>query len=214
MGKSVYSVVLDDAVVRAVDAMAGSMGCSRSAAINRILAQHVQMDTPEQQMQRIFRALEEQVASTALQALSASAAQMQLRSPLRYKYNPTVKYQLELYRPGERALGVLRVSLRTQNRALLGVLAQFYRLWAGWERLTLGEAVRMEFSPEDGRFARELREPRVSGPDELAGLLAGYINLFDGCLKEFFEYCDRPEIAAARAAALYRRGLSREIAQL
>ena len=72
MAKTVYSIVLDDEVVRAVDALAGSQGLSRSAAINRILAQHVQMDTAEQRIQDVFAVLEQMAQGSALQLLSVT----------------------------------------------------------------------------------------------------------------------------------------------
>ena len=54
MSKSVYSVVLMDDVVDAVDRLAYEAGTNRSNMINRILAEYVQLATPEQRMQDIF----------------------------------------------------------------------------------------------------------------------------------------------------------------
>ena len=41
MAKSIYSLLLDDDVIALVDRMAYAQGASRSALINRILAEHV-----------------------------------------------------------------------------------------------------------------------------------------------------------------------------
>ena len=46
MSKSVYSVVLMDDVVDAVDRLAYEAGTNRSNMINRILAEYVQLATP------------------------------------------------------------------------------------------------------------------------------------------------------------------------
>lgn len=54
LSKSVYSVVLMDDVVDAVDRLAYEAGTNRSNMINRILAEYVQLATPEQRMQDIF----------------------------------------------------------------------------------------------------------------------------------------------------------------
>ena len=54
MSKSVYSVVLMDDVVDAVDRLAYEAGTNRSNMINRILAEYVQLATPEQRMQDIL----------------------------------------------------------------------------------------------------------------------------------------------------------------
>ena len=157
MSKTVYSIVLDDEVVRAVDALAGNQGLSRSAAINRILAQHVQMDTAEQRIQDVFAVLEQMAQGSALQLLSASDAQMQLRSPLRYKYNPNVKYQIELYGGDPDALGMFRAGMRTQNSALLDCLDGFFQLWIQLEPRYLPRPEQLRYRLERGRLLRVLR---------------------------------------------------------
>ena len=55
MGKSVYSVVLSDEVIEAVDEMAYRMKTSRSNLINQILAERVSYTTPEMRIREIFR---------------------------------------------------------------------------------------------------------------------------------------------------------------
>ena len=57
LSKSVYSVVLMDDVVDAVDRLAYEAGTNRSNMINRILAEYVQLATPEQRMQDIFSSI-------------------------------------------------------------------------------------------------------------------------------------------------------------
>ncbi len=211
MAKSVYSIVLDDAVVAALDQWASRQGCSRSAAINRLLAHQLGMDTPQQQMRQILAAIQQE---TALQLLSASDAQMQLRSALRYKYNPTVRYQIELGdMPGR--LGVLRVSLRTQNAVLLNGLNDFYHLWAALERRYLPHPETLRYQAEGGRFSRVLRcAPPGCDANRLGQLLAGYVDLFDQCLNTFFALWDDPDTAAAAAGRTYCDGLVPTIAQL
>ena len=54
MGKSVYSIVLSDEVVQAVDEMAYRMNTSRSNLINQLLAERVSLTTPEMRMREIF----------------------------------------------------------------------------------------------------------------------------------------------------------------
>ena len=54
MSKSVYSLVLTDQVVEAIDALAYTMGTSRSALIDRILAGHVSYTTPDMRINNIF----------------------------------------------------------------------------------------------------------------------------------------------------------------
>ena len=58
MGKSVYSLVLDDDIVHEIDKLAYTMNTSRSSLINTILAQRVEMNTPEMRMKEIFSAMQ------------------------------------------------------------------------------------------------------------------------------------------------------------
>ena len=57
MQKNVYSIVLNEDVVEAVDHLAYREGTSRSNMINRILAEYLSLSTPEQQIRDIFSAL-------------------------------------------------------------------------------------------------------------------------------------------------------------
>lgn len=58
-----------------------------------------------------------------------SDAMLSVRTALAYKYKPTVRYSVELFRNDPKILGELRVSARTQNAGLLRMLDHFFRLW-------------------------------------------------------------------------------------
>ena len=55
MKKTLYSLLLDDSVVREIDRLAHRNGLSRSALVNQILAEYADMTTPERQIGDIFR---------------------------------------------------------------------------------------------------------------------------------------------------------------
>ena len=59
MNRSVYSLVLMDDVIRRIDELAYAMHTSRSNLINQILAEKLQMVTPEMRYQDIFQYLEQ-----------------------------------------------------------------------------------------------------------------------------------------------------------
>ena len=103
MNKSVYSIVLSDDVVAQVDRLAYKAGISRSGMINRILAEYVSYVTPEQRLRDILGQAASLVeAMDQLQVmLQPSDTHLALKSALRYKYNPTVRYSVELYKSGE-----------------------------------------------------------------------------------------------------------------
>ena len=204
MKKSVYSLVLSDDVIAAVDRAAYQNGLSRSAIINRILAQAVSYTTPEQRMSEIFAQVERLLNGEVFQSLSQpSDSMMSLRSALAYKYNPNVRYSVELYpdRPGE---GELRVSLRSQSSALILYLGQFFRLWAKIEQAYVGGA---DCVIQDGKYARRLKLPARLSDREQGAVLAGYIRAMEQGLRAFFHSLDDPRQAAAAVEQAYQNYL-------
>ena len=60
--KTLYSLMLNEEVVREVDALAHRLGTSRSNLINQILAEYVNYTTPERRINDIFSALEQLIS--------------------------------------------------------------------------------------------------------------------------------------------------------
>ena len=106
MKKTLYSHMLSDEVVREVDALAHRMGTNRSNLINQILADYVSVTTPERRINDIFRAVEQMLAPSRelVPFFAPNALTMSLKSSLEYKYRPTVKYEVQLFRSGEGSL--------------------------------------------------------------------------------------------------------------
>mgnify|MGYP000260249303 CR=1 FL=1 len=59
MKKTLYSLMLSEDVVAEVDRLAHRMGTNRSNLINQILAEHVDLVTPERRINDIFTAIEQ-----------------------------------------------------------------------------------------------------------------------------------------------------------
>lgn len=118
MGKSVYSLVLMDDIVAAVDRLAYQEGTSRSNMVNRILAEYVQMDTPENRIRTIFDAVNAVLGTqSVLQPMMATGdAVVAMRSALQYKYNPSVRYVVELYTAAPRWARCARPCARKTPR--------------------------------------------------------------------------------------------------
>lgn len=202
MKKNLYSLVLSENVVAAVDRLAYSMHTSRSNLINQILADYVAYETPEKRMQQIFQQMETLMAGGAFQMLQPSASVFQVRSPLAYKYNPTVRYSVEIYREGGPAVGELRVGLRTQNHTLDLYLMQFFKLWSRIEQHYCPGA---RCATEEGRFVKQLiPQEETPGAGELAEAITAYVRAFDAAMQAFFYQIDRPTAAAAEAERIYR----------
>ena len=189
MKKTLYSLMLSDDVVRAVDAMAHQMGTNRSNLINQILADYVSITTPERRISDIFRAVEEMLSPSRelVPFFSPNALTMSLKSSLEYKYRPTVKYEVQLFRSTDGPLGELSVVFRTQSAPLIEAMTQFFRLWKHTEDRLLAPLMTesIDYALYDGKFVRSIAVPRgrdVSA-DDVAGALSDYIKLFDRLMK-------------------------------
>lgn len=219
MGKNVYSLVLMDDVVAKIDQMAYSMNTSRSNLINQILAEAVSYTTPEKRIRSIFdevTRLFNQENSFQIQ-LQPSDAMLSIRSALRFKYNPTIRYAVELYRSRGQAFGELRVMTRTQSRQLLALLNNFFQ-----DLIYLEQAYAKKYFPgkqveyrlEEGRLARTFvlkggEDGRAEPTDEeLGGAIADYIKMVDDAVKTYFEHSDRPQEALQRLESVYQSYLT------
>ena len=191
MKKTLYSLMLNDEVVAEVDRLAHRLGTNRSNLINQILAEHVNYVTPERRINDILKEIDRLISPSRelVPVLVPNALTMSLKSSLEYKYRPTVKYEVELYRGDTEELGELSVMFRTQSAALLTLMTEFFRLWKSIEDVHL-RPLMLSAAPRyalyDGKFIRSLAMPqRDCSPGELAGAIAEYIKLFDAMMKGY-----------------------------
>ena len=193
MKRSVYSLVLMDDVVRKIDQAAYSMNTSRSNLINQILAEYVSCPTPEQRTKDIFDQIAQMVSGEQSLQLQGppSDGMLSIRSALRFRYNPTIRYAVEIYREGGDIFGELRVSSRTQSRQLLDYLSDFFTRFARMEiqeRQISSEV--LEYRIEDGRFSRKFSLPpnvRRLTNRQLGNAVAWYIQMFDRVIESYFD---------------------------
>lgn len=203
MKKTLYSLMLSDEVVREVDALAHRMGTNRSNLINQILAEYVDLVTPERRINDVLSTIEQLMRPSGdlVPFFAPNSFSMSLKSSLEYKYRPTVKYEVELYRGGGESIGELSVVFRTQSAALIEAMTGFFRLWKQIEDAHLRPltGARIEYALYDGRFTRSLAAPdRDCGAEELAGAISEYIRLFDRLMKSTLSgRLDAHEVEAA-----------------
>ena len=160
MKKTLYSLMLSDEVVAEVDRLAHRLGTNRSNLINQILAEHVNLVTPERRINDIFSAIEQLMTPSRelVPFVSPNTMTMSLKSSLEYKYRPTVKYEVELYR-GDNEDAHLRPVMEQEPPK--------YALY-------------------DGKFIRSISVPNHDcSSDELAKVIAEYIKLFDTMMKGY-----------------------------
>lgn len=191
MDRSVYSVVLLDNIVQAVDRLACEQGVSRSGMINRILADYLSCATPEERISDIFSSMEQFFSDAEnFQVRSRQSETMfTVRSALMYRYHPTIRYALELFRDSTNEIGQLRVSLRTKNPDLEELLTEFFTFRNRMENRWIGKHfisghVPCEIGP--GRYTRTLTIPnseKDSTTEQIANAICDYILEFDRELK-------------------------------
>lgn len=209
MEKSMYSLILSENVVAAVDRLAYEAGTNRSNMVNGILAEYVSYRTPEMRMREMCGMMENLLsASQGLKVmLRSSDSLFSLRSALSYKYNPTIHYSIELYRTMSDEIGEMRAGLRTQNSSLKLYILQFYKLWA---KLESGYPHAADYAIEGEKFIRKLvLNPGMPGREEipeekLSEAIVDYVSAFDSALKAFFYNLDDAEEAVGQVRRIYR----------
>ena len=208
MKKTLYSLMLNDEVVREVDALAHRMGTNRSSLINQILAEYVGYTTPERRINDVLSTIQALLSPSRdlVPFFAPNSSSMSLKSSLEYKYRPTVKYEVELYRGGGESIGELSVLFRTQSAPLLQAMTEFFRLWKRIEDAHLAPATgaRIDYALYDGKFLRSIAVPeRDCTAEELAGALSEYIQLFDRLMKGYLSgRYDAHAVEAAYYAAM------------
>jgi len=211
MKKSVYSLVLMDDVVDAIDRLAYRQHVSRSGLINQILAEHVALSTPEQRMRDVFSCLEDLMDETFRIQPQSGSTMLSMLSALRFKYKPTIRYSVELYPESQGGvIGQLKISFRSQNPALLTAIGQFFSILEEIENRYLAGRFPdgIHFTASDGRVTRDIHlptEPENRDPEALGSAIASYIQLLDRLIKQYFSDLGDPELAALGVDKAYRQ---------
>lgn len=136
---------------------------------------------------------------------------MLIKSPLPYKYKPTIRYSVELMREGK-YLGRLKVSFRTQNAALVTLMNDFLTCFASIERRNLAQFTDIDIimQIDNDKMTRMLNKPilkdtrKVSDPNLTAKAIADYVSFLDRTIKLYFENADNRKQAIALIDAAYK----------
>lgn len=185
MSKSLYSLILSDKVVAAVDGEAVKRGTNRSSLINEILAEYLQVETPEQQMRNIFAGIDKLIGGYFEALLPSNSRSMALKTSLDYKYRPTVKYELELSKTPESDLGTLKVQWRTTSGELTVRIDEFIKIWMAVESKYCKNVIGYVY--EDNKFQRTFALPPgiEFNISYISNGIGKYIRLFDKALKGY-----------------------------
>ena len=182
MGKSVYSMVLTDEVISAVDRLAIKEGKSRSQMVDQILAEHIGFNTVAKRIEQIVllsgRCLQ---AHQRLRVERTQQSVIDFLSAIEYKYSPRVRYSVELF-PNGLNEGVLKISLRTTNDVLLELIAQFFTTLIAIEKKYRSG---IEYFIDGGKLSRKLDFSSIDSLDQLAKALTDYVSSVDYLMNLF-----------------------------
>lgn len=193
MNKNMYSLMLMDEVIKAIDKLADENYTNRSNLINQILAEYVSLITPQQRMKEIFGSLISLMRSAEAFEVpeTTNTSVLSMKSALSYRYRPTIRYAVELYEKSGQSFGELRVTFRSQSSSLLMELTHFLNMFIRLERHYIHPHFpkgSIEYRLEEGRFRRSFAWPQDSDmhtPEHLSTLIANYIRMFDNMLKQY-----------------------------
>ena len=135
MGKSLYSLMLNDEVVSAVDRLAARQGLTRSAMVNMILAEYAGVLTPEKRINDIFTYIESVFGSAGdiIPQVMPNQQTMSLKSSLDYKYRPSIRYDKDMMvkyktrRPRRRFLHILYENCTVVFQILYDIIIKYLR---------------------------------------------------------------------------------------
>ncbi len=212
MHKSLYSLILMDDVVDEIDRMAARQNTSRSNLVNQILADYVSYLTPEKRITQICRRISEMIADSQelIPIVTERNRAVSVKSSLDYKYRPTIRYEVQLYRePGE-AIGELHVLIRTQSAALLLKLTEFFRILKTLEeRYIVPRVGPIRYELIDAHFTRSISIPWKSGSSEadIGEAISRYVEMLDHLMKQFVSAGASTEEIEALYVSYLQRGV-------
>lgn len=200
MNKNVYSIVLTDEVIRAVDERAYLMGTNRSNLINQVLAEYFSCVTPEMRMKSILDSVLSFMGAGSFPAIMNSDSVLTVKSGLEFKYRPTINYRIELERVPEKYLGKLKIGIRTQNMELITLFEHFFRFIAPIEAALLEKygcgGYKCEFTKAG--FVRYVINHSSTDDKDIGGIIGEYIKLLNNAVKMYFSAPDCLEEIAVK----------------
>ena len=205
MTKTMYSLILTDAVIEKIDRMAYEKGISRSQMIDHLLAREVGLSTPEQKTRLIVRRTADHMskATPALQLhIRSDLGSMEVATYVKFKYNPSIHYSFELISDHGHPMGSVKISSRSTSSDLRDHIDAFLRLLAAIDAGALQLfAIDPSPDPSGGRFQRVIALPKLfdatDDPEVIAERLSRYIMLIDHALQEYFNSLWSPSLQQA-----------------
>lgn len=210
MSRSLYSLILSDAVVEAIDREAYRQQCNRSRLIERILAEYTGVETREAQVREIMDEIARLLsAQKHIQVLPNRETQSLIyQAPIRFKYNPTLRYRLEWQETNGGHQAILKILSRTTSRPLMDALETFFLNMNRWEA---------DYAPfmqgknrlyrNEGKGTIQFVKILYVGPlayEEVSRLISQYLQVLNATIEAYFS-SDDPQIRERKGREVLRR---------
>lgn len=180
MAKRVYSLLLSEEVVEAIDRIAYQENVSRSYLIDRVLGEFSNCLTPEQKKRQTLERVQMLMGDRF--QMQPQTGMLSMHRMLQFKYRPTLRYTVELTE-GE-SLGILRISVRTQSASLLLCLQHCFSNIMQLEEPYAGSP---QSEMEQGSWTRILRRSdRIRDTETAAMAIGAYVRLIDEVIQLSF----------------------------
>lgn len=210
MSRSLYSLILSDAVVEAIDREAYQQQCNRSRLIERILAEYTGVETREAQVREMMDEIARMLsAQKHIQVLPNRETQsLVYQAPIRFKYNPTLRYRLEWQELNGENQAVLKILSRTTSRLLTDALEDFFLNMNQWE------ADYAPFMQGENRLYRNEGKGTIQfvkilyvgslAYEEVSRWISQYLQVLNTAIEQYFS-SDDPRIRERRGREVLRR---------
>lgn len=193
-GRSLYSILLDDDLIAAVDRLAQRNGITRSAMIESLISDRISYISPRNRINEIFDDIDRLMSGVDgfTSWTEPDRTAYQLKSGMA-RYRPSVRYKVKIYdHMAGSDFGELDVRIRSDEPAVLAAEEEFFRAFCRLERIYLAGAIPDDIScsldMRTGRFRRGLR--LAAGVDhsssEIAQKITDYVNMLDTLMKRWF----------------------------
>lgn len=200
MGSGIYSLGVKDELIERVDSLTRKRNMSRSQIINEIIAEYFNVITPEYKINQVMDLVAKEIRmSDFLQYLSeAKGSSIQCRASIRYKYNPKIRYMLELSGKEKDKLATLNIISRTQREDFFNYLVDFLKIIMLIERKSYSGF--SKYSIKNGEFITDGKKFSIDfyydwtkehlSIEDISSYLADYIRMIHKAMNAYFEYVD------------------------
>lgn len=200
MGSSIYSLVIKDELIERVDYLTRNRNMSRSQIVNEIIAEYFEVITPEYKINQVMDLIAKEIKmSDFLQYLSeAKGSSIQCRAGVRYKYNPKIRYMLELSGKEKDKLATLNIISRTQREDFFNYLVNFLKIIMLIE--SKYDSSFSRYSIKKGKFITDGKKFSIDfyydwtnehlSIEDISNYLTDYIRMIHKAMNTYFEYID------------------------